>query len=121
VKDTQRAAPSRKVRVGAQATARLDLEVSARWTNPSSRGMWGGDALLLSSRWKPKPSSAVTLPTRNVIGINSSQGVPTGVLRTARACTACGTRIVSIVSCVMVACERRGALAFCSKACADAP
>jgi hypothetical protein len=28
--------------------ARLDLEVSAGWVRPFSRGLWGGDALLLS-------------------------------------------------------------------------
>jgi hypothetical protein len=33
----------------AKAEARLDLEVSAGWVNPSSRGLWGGDALLLST------------------------------------------------------------------------
>jgi hypothetical protein len=30
-----------------KAAARLDLEVSAGWAIPSSRGLWGGDALLL--------------------------------------------------------------------------
>ena len=32
-----------------KAAARLDLEVSAGWAIPSSRGVWGGDALLLST------------------------------------------------------------------------
>jgi hypothetical protein len=31
------------------AAARLDLEVSAGWASPSSHGLWGGDALLLST------------------------------------------------------------------------
>jgi hypothetical protein len=31
-----------------KASARLDLEVSAGWASPYSRGLWGGDALLLS-------------------------------------------------------------------------
>jgi hypothetical protein len=35
-----------------QAAARLDLEVSAEWVSPSSRGMCGDDALLLSTRAK---------------------------------------------------------------------
>jgi hypothetical protein len=33
----------------AKAVARLDLAVSAGWASPSSRGPWGGDALLLST------------------------------------------------------------------------
>ena len=33
----------------AKASARLVLEVSAGWASPSSRGLWGGDALLLST------------------------------------------------------------------------
>jgi hypothetical protein len=32
-----------------KAAARLDFEVSAGWLRPSSRGLWGGDALLLST------------------------------------------------------------------------
>ena len=31
----------------AKASARLSLEVSVGWASPSSRGLWGGDALLL--------------------------------------------------------------------------
>jgi hypothetical protein len=31
-----------------KVSARLVLEVSAGWATPTSRGMWGGDALLLS-------------------------------------------------------------------------
>ena len=31
----------------AKAAARLDLEESVGWANPSSRGLWGGDALAL--------------------------------------------------------------------------
>jgi hypothetical protein len=39
-----------------KAEARLDLEVPAGRGSPSSRGLWGGEALLLSARrWKPKP------------------------------------------------------------------
>jgi hypothetical protein len=34
----------------AKAAARLDLEVSTGWASPSSRGLWGGDALLLSTK-----------------------------------------------------------------------
>jgi hypothetical protein len=30
----------------------LYLEVSAGWASPSSRGLWGGDTLLLSTRAK---------------------------------------------------------------------
>jgi hypothetical protein len=38
----------------ANAEARLDLEASVGWVSPSSRGMWGGDALLCSTGcWKP--------------------------------------------------------------------
>jgi hypothetical protein len=33
----------------AKAAARLDLEVSTGWMSPSSRGLWGGDALLIST------------------------------------------------------------------------
>ena len=33
-----------------KAAARLDIDVSAGWASPSSRGLWGGDALLLSPR-----------------------------------------------------------------------
>ena len=49
--------PRAKVRVWsatsnrAKAAARLDLEVSAGWAILSSHGLWGGDALLLSSRY----------------------------------------------------------------------
>jgi hypothetical protein len=32
-----------------QAVARLDLDVSTWWASPSSRGLWGGDALLHST------------------------------------------------------------------------
>jgi hypothetical protein len=39
---------SRHLESRPKASARLDLEVSAGWANPSSRGMWGGDAVLLS-------------------------------------------------------------------------
>ena len=40
-----------------KAAARLDLDVYAGWASPSSCGLWGGDALLLSTRrcWKPNP------------------------------------------------------------------
>jgi 23S rRNA-/tRNA-specific pseudouridylate synthase len=34
-------------RTRAKAAARLDLDVSVGWASPSSRGLWGGDALLL--------------------------------------------------------------------------
>jgi hypothetical protein len=34
---------------GPKASARLGLEGSAGWASPSSRGVWGGDALLLST------------------------------------------------------------------------
>jgi hypothetical protein len=27
----------------------LDIDASAGWSSPSSRGMWGGDSLLLST------------------------------------------------------------------------
>jgi hypothetical protein len=37
---------SRHLESRAQAAARLDIEVSAGWVSPSSRGLWGGDALL---------------------------------------------------------------------------
>jgi hypothetical protein len=41
-----------------KASARLVLEASAGWASPSSRGLWGGDALLLSTdSWKPKPET----------------------------------------------------------------
>jgi hypothetical protein len=33
----------------AKEDARLDFEVFAGWVSPSSRGLWGGDALLLST------------------------------------------------------------------------
>jgi hypothetical protein len=36
-----------------KASARLVLEVSAQWVSPSSRGLWGGDALLLSGAAPP--------------------------------------------------------------------
>jgi hypothetical protein len=39
---------SRHLESRAKASARLDLEVPARWVSPSSRGLWGGDALLLT-------------------------------------------------------------------------
>ena len=32
-----------------RAKARLDLEVCTGWASPSSRGLWGGGALLLST------------------------------------------------------------------------
>jgi hypothetical protein len=32
-----------------QGSSRLVLEVSAGWASPSSRGLWGGEALLLST------------------------------------------------------------------------
>ena len=38
---------SRHLESRAKAEARLDLEVSAGWASLSTRGMWGGDALLL--------------------------------------------------------------------------
>jgi hypothetical protein len=34
---------------GPKASARLVLEVSAGWASPSSRGLWGGDALPLAA------------------------------------------------------------------------
>ena len=37
------------VRHPKEAEARLGLEVSVGWLSPSSRGLWGGDALLLST------------------------------------------------------------------------
>jgi hypothetical protein len=40
---------SRHLEIRAQAAARLVLEVPAGWVSPSSRGLWGGDALLLST------------------------------------------------------------------------
>jgi hypothetical protein len=41
---------SRHLEIRAEAAARLDIEVCARWASPSSRVPWGGDALLLSPR-----------------------------------------------------------------------
>lgn len=50
------------------------------------------------------------------------QGVPTGALRTSRACAhaSCSKQIVSLVSAVGVACNGRGTLFYCSKACVAA-
>jgi hypothetical protein len=36
-----------------KAAARLVIEASAGWVSPSSRGLWGGDALLLTALLKP--------------------------------------------------------------------
>mmetsp|Transcript_33389 Transcript_33389/g.62833 ORF Transcript_33389/g.62833 Transcript_33389/m.62833 type:complete len:130 (+) Transcript_33389:211-600(+) len=49
-------------------------------------------------------------------------GVPTGALRTSRACAhaSCSKQIVSLVSAVGVACNGRGTLFYCSKACVAA-
>jgi hypothetical protein len=41
---------SRQLESRRKEAARLDLEVSAGWVSPSSRGLWGGDALLPSTR-----------------------------------------------------------------------
>jgi hypothetical protein len=38
-----------------KAAARLDLKVSAWWVSLSSRGLWGGDALLLSTDLSAEP------------------------------------------------------------------
>jgi hypothetical protein len=48
---------SRHLESRLKAAARLALEVSAGWVIPSSRGLWGENALLLSPPgcWKPKP------------------------------------------------------------------
>jgi hypothetical protein len=48
---------SRHLEIRPKAAARLDIEVPAGWAFPSSRGLWCGDALLLSNRrcWKLKP------------------------------------------------------------------
>jgi hypothetical protein len=40
---------SRHIESRPKAAARLDLEVSAGWASMSSRGLWGGGALLLST------------------------------------------------------------------------
>jgi hypothetical protein len=40
---------SRHLESRPKAAARLDLEVSAGWASPSSRDLWGGDALMLST------------------------------------------------------------------------
>jgi hypothetical protein len=40
---------SRHLESRAKASARLDLEGSAEWVIQSSRGLWGGDALFLST------------------------------------------------------------------------
>jgi hypothetical protein len=48
--------------------ARLDIEVSAGWVSPSSRGLCGGHALLLSTRrwvWKAATSKADKAATRS--------------------------------------------------------
>jgi hypothetical protein len=51
----------------AKAAARWDLYVSAGWVSPSSRGMWSGDALLLSPhsplqvRHEREPSLSLSL------------------------------------------------------------
>ena len=37
---------SRHLESRPRASARLDIEVSAGWVSPSSRGLWRGDALL---------------------------------------------------------------------------
>jgi hypothetical protein len=39
---------SRHLESRPKAAARLDLEASAGWASPSSRGLWSGDALMLS-------------------------------------------------------------------------
>ena len=51
----------------AKAAARLDLEVSAGWVSLSSRDLWGGDALLLStaSPLEPEPERFVVTNPRN--------------------------------------------------------
>jgi hypothetical protein len=48
---------SHHLEIRPKAAARLVLEAPAAWVSPSSRGLWGGDALLLFTRrcWKPKP------------------------------------------------------------------
>jgi hypothetical protein len=50
---------SRRLETRPKAAARLDLEVSAWWVSLSSRGLWGGDALLLTADLSagPKPFS----------------------------------------------------------------
>jgi hypothetical protein len=51
----------------AKAAARLDLEVSAGWVSLSSRDLWGGDTLLLStaSPLEPEPERFVVTNPRN--------------------------------------------------------
>jgi hypothetical protein len=45
-----------------KAAARLDLEVPAGWASPSSRGLWGGDALALrGTQTRPEASPAQPL------------------------------------------------------------
>jgi hypothetical protein len=41
---------SRHLESRPKVKARLDLEVSVGWVSLSSRGLWGGDTLLLASR-----------------------------------------------------------------------
>jgi hypothetical protein len=43
---------SRHLESRAYVEARLDLEVSAGWVSPYFRGLWGGDAPLLSTCWR---------------------------------------------------------------------
>jgi hypothetical protein len=58
---------SRHLESGAKTEARRVLEVSVRWVGPSSRGLWGGHALLLSTRcWHRKtPALNQVSPWRN--------------------------------------------------------
>jgi hypothetical protein len=56
--DRQSASAVRLLESRPKAAARLDVEVPAGWVWTSSRGLWGGDALLLSTaplEKKPKP------------------------------------------------------------------
>ena len=67
-RDVQQSQPSRHLESRAKAAARLGLEVSAGRASSSSRGLWDGDALLLSTRsefalpWGPKPQPLKTKP-----------------------------------------------------------
>jgi len=46
---------SRRLESTPKAAVRLDLEVAAWWVSLSSRGLWGGDALLLSTDLSAEP------------------------------------------------------------------
>ena len=64
------------------ASARLDLEVSAGWVSPPSRGLWGGEALLLSTH-NLLEAEALAQPTRTP----TPPSVPFPLLRSVKVVT----------------------------------